>query len=163
MSKEINKYIEIENRRFCISKYPAKDGLKTARLIIAKLLPVFENFVSPAKIAEIKNSNITENDIWELLNIDNVVKALELISDSDLDIIVERALANCYEALPAGNARILNENGTYGVDGIEYDYVLTMRLVAESLIWSIGGFFDAGRLTSIMSDIRLSPLSSAET
>jgi hypothetical protein len=157
MSKEINKYIDVEGRKFCISKYPAKDGLKTARLIIAKILPVLENFISPAAVAGLKEKNdggeLTQNDIFEYLNIDNITKALEMISDEDLDLIIKRALMNCYEALPAGNARILNENGTYGVDGVEYDYILTLRLVAESLVWSIGSFFDVSRLTSVMTGI----------
>lgn len=156
-NKEI-QYRVISTRKFCISKYPARDGLKTARLIIAKLLPVFENIISPAKLAELRKGNMSGEKALELLNVDNVIKALELISDEDLDIIFNRALLNCYELLPAGNTRVLNENGTYGVEGVEHDYILSMRLVAESLIWSIGGFFDVNRLASIMSDIKVSPL-----
>lgn len=183
-ANEINKYIDIHEkeaiddnidpaqeiqyrvkstRRFCISKYPAKDGLKTARLIIAKLLPVFESFITPEQVAALASGAMEEEQVWELLNVDNITKALELISDSDLDIIFDRALQNCYESLPAGNARVLNENGTYGVEDVEYDYILSMRLVAESLIWSIGSFFDAKRLTSIMADVKVSLPQSAST
>jgi hypothetical protein len=152
------EYKIISARKFRISKYPAKDGLKTARLIIAKLLPVFESFISPDKVAQIRNGKTaeTENEIWELLSVDNVIKALELISDDDLDVIYDRALKNCYEILPAGDAQILNSNGTYGVEGIEYDYILSLRLVAESLIWSIGSFFAVTRLTSIMEGLKVS-------
>lgn len=166
MTNNIQKYIEIENRKFCVSKYPAKDGLKTARLIIAKLLPVFESFLSPKAIAELRSMDLSgeelQTELFKYLNIENITKALELISDDDFDVLVNRALRNTSEALPAGNAKILNENGAYGVEGIEYDYILTLRLVAESLIWSIGGFFDVSRLTSIMKEIKLSsPLSNA--
>lgn len=168
MTNNIQKYIEIEGRKFCVSKYPAKDGLKTTRLIIAKLLPVFESFVSPEAITELRSMNLNNKELQvellKYLNIENITKALEMISDEDFDILVNRALSNCYEMLPAGNTQILNPNGTYGVEGIEYDYILTLRLVAESLIWSIGGFFDVSRLTSIMKAIKLSsPLSSAGT
>ena len=154
MSKELNKYIDIEERKFCIQKFSAREGLKTARLIIAKLLPIFETFILPAQVAQLKDGEIDIKNIGEFLNVDNIIKALELISDQDLDTLIDRSLTNCYEALPAGNAKVLNENGTYGVEGIEYDYILTLRLVAESLIWSVGGFFDADRLTSLMGGIK---------
>jgi len=153
-STEINKYIDIEGRTFCISKYPANDGIKTARLAIAKLLPAFEDFISPEKFAQLTSGETSEDEIWELLNVANITRALELVSDDDIDTIFNRALLNCYERLPAGNARVKNANGTYGVEGVEYDYVLAIRLVAESLIWSIGSFFVGDRLTSMVTDIR---------
>lgn len=150
MSNQI-KFIEIEDRKFSIKKFDAKTSLKISKLIIAKILPVFEGVLPSLNSTDANNlrTEIADNT-EEFISLEGISKALELITDEDLDKIIDASLMSCYELLPAGQVQVLNKNGTYGVATVENDPLLVMRLTAEAVIWSIGGFFDADRLTSLL-------------
>lgn len=44
-ARVVAKNIEIEGRKFVVKKYTAMDGLKVAKLILAKVIPIFQDFV----------------------------------------------------------------------------------------------------------------------
>lgn len=158
MSRIISKTIEVEERKFIVKKYPAMDGLKIAKVLIAKVLPVFQSFVP--LIGEAKKGGVSAEAILsklgDYLSLDTIAETLDKVSPTDFDYIVQKSLQSVYEALPAGEAQVLNDNGTYGVLDVEYDPLLVLRLVSEVIMWGIGDFFDVKRLTLLMS-----PLSSS--
>jgi hypothetical protein len=120
---------------------------------------VFDSFeIGSAIISAFKNNGKEDNDeITEMalssFSFEKISKALSGISKNDLKEIVTAALMSCHEILPAGQTPVLNANGTYGVEGVEFDYILTMRLVAEAIILSAGSFFDVNRLVSILKPV----------
>lgn len=166
MNMDRVKYIEVDGRKFQVHKFDAKASLKIAKLIIAKILPMLDTFLPallhdgmpknandiPAKIADAD----TLGDLFSALSLEKVAHALDLIDEADLDRIIDISLRHCYEALPAGPVRVLNADGTYSVDGVEFDMLLMLRLTAEAVLGSAGGFFDASRWTSMFKPLAAS-------
>jgi hypothetical protein len=154
----ISKTIEVEERTFVVKKYPAMEGLKIAKVLIAKILPVFQTFmplVAESQKGGMSAENVLSN-LGDYLSLDTIADTLDKIAPEDFDYIMQKSLQNAYENLPAGEARVLNPDGTYGVLDVEHDPLIVLRLVCEVVMWGIGDFFDGKRLTSIMS-----PLSSS--
>lgn len=169
-ARVIEKNIQVDDRRFCVRKYTAMDGIKIAKLVLAKILPAFQDFMSLAKDLVGKNKPVTDNDdsestestestnisvseIIDNLSLDTIAAALDKISGDDLDYIIKKSLQSVEECLPAGNAPIMYSNGTFGVENVEYDPVLVLRLTCEAVMWGCGSFFDENRLTSVMKPL----------
>lgn len=158
------QYKVISCRRFKVQKYPALDGLKIAKVFLAKILPVFQTFIpligEARKVGKDGNGrsvldNMLDN-LGQYLSMDGIADTLDKIAPEDLDYIMQMSLRNVFEVLPAGDSQVLNPDGTYGVMDVEYDPMLVLRLVCEVVMWGIGDFFDGNRWASIMS-----PLSSS--
>lgn len=166
-ARVITKNIEVEGRKFVVKKYTARDGLKVAKLILAKIVPIFQDFIplvkkminnnkSPLRFSDKSNDNKESEMISEVIDnfsLDTIASALDKISEEDFDFIVTKSLQSISEVLPAGEAPVMYSNGVYGVENIEYDTVLVLRLTCEAVMWSCGDFFDGNRLTSVMSPL----------
>ena len=153
------KNIEVDGRKFQIRKFNPVSGMIVGKTIIAKILPAMQSFIPVIKLAAGGDKNAIDdifNRIDEFLNLEMIANALDLVSPSDLEDIIARSLACCYEVLGAGPARVLNPDGTYGVAGVEDDILISLRLICEAILWGVGDFFDVDRSLSI-----LSPLSSS--
>lgn len=155
-SRVVTKNIEIEGRKFCVRKYTAMDGLKIAKLLMAKILPVFQDFVPLIKSMVNKGKKSDEISVEEAvdnISLDTIAAALDKVSTEDFDYIVAKSLQSVSEVLPAGNAPVMYENGVYGVEDVEYDALLVLRLTCEAVLWGCGGFFDGDRLNSVMKPL----------
>lgn len=172
-SRVVTKNIEIEGRKFVVKKYTAMDGLKVAKLLLAKVIPIFQDFMplvkkmagsvktplksdkSESKATE-KDAGVESDMIAEVIDnfsLDTIASALEKINSEDFDYIVSKSLQSITEVLPAGEAPVMYSNGTFGVENIEYDPILVLRLTCEAVMWSCGDFFDGNRLGSVMSPL----------
>ncbi len=147
------QYREISRRVFVIYKYSAFDGLKVGKLLLAKALPVFDTFI-PLLTAGAKGNaaHVLEN-LGQYIQMDAIAATLDKVLPEDLDFIMRTSLMNVYEKLPAGEAQVLNSDGTYGVNDIEFDPLIVLRLTCEAVMWGVGDFFDGNRLGSIMSPL----------
>ncbi len=156
MSRVVTKTIEVEDRKFVVKKYSAMDGLKIAKLLLAKVVPIFQDFVPLIKSmigSEGEQSEIGAESVIENLSLDTIAAALDKISEADFDYIVTKSLQSTYEVLPAGEAPVMYSNGGFGVENVEYDAILTLRLTCEAVMWGCGDFFDGNRLTSVMKPL----------
>ncbi len=155
MARPITKSIEVEGRKFSVKKYTAMDGLKIAKLFAAKILPVFQNFMP--LVADAQKGSVNANHILthlgDYLSMETIAETLDKASPADFDYIMQKSLQNVFEILPAGDAQVLNSDGTYGVLDMEHDTVLVLRLVCEAVMWGAGDFFDGSRLISVMSPL----------
>ena len=149
------EYKVISSRRFVIKKPNSFDGFILAKTLAAKLLPMFQSFVP--LIGEAQKSGATAESVLEnlgeYLSLDSIAAALDKLSPSDAKQVMQTSLQNVYELLPAGEAQVYKSDGTFGVLDIEYDMILTLRLVCEFIMWGCGDFFDVSRLGSIMSPL----------
>ncbi len=167
----ITKSIEVEGRKFLVTKYTAMDGLKIAKLLITKLLPTFQDFLPALKQLKTNGGSETDaestdtaktevervvSDLIDNLSLETIANALDKDSEADFDYIVKKSLQCVSEQLKAGNAPVIDRNGNYGILDIEYDPLLVMRLTCEAVMWGCSGFFDGDRLASVMK-----PLSSS--
>lgn len=174
-SRVITKHITVDDRQFVVKKYTAMTGLKIAKLVMAKVLPVFQDFIPLLKNMQADNSkpklekkgletesgteNNTEADsmmfeeVVDNISLDTIASALEKVSDKDFDYIMAKSLQSITEVLPAGEQPVMYNNGTFGVEGIEYDPIFVLRLTCEAVMWGCGDFFDGNRWNSVMKPL----------
>jgi len=167
MNPERIKTIEVNNRKFQIVKMDARASLKVSKLLAAKVLPMLDTFLPVIQDAlggggkAVDFQDITANlsdDEWldnflAHISLKKIASALDLIDDNDLDKLINYGLSCCYEQLPAGPAQVLNANGGYGVAGIEEDMMFTLRLAIDAIVWSVAGFFEGSRWTSMFKGL----------
>ena len=149
-------YRVISTRKFAIKKYIPLDGFIILKTFTAKILPAFQSFMPIiGEVQKLGKSDIaTVIDIMgNYISLDSIAATLDKVSPDDLGYIFKKSLQTVYEILPAGEAQVLNDDGTYGVLDVEHDMLLTLRLVCEAVMWGISDFFDVRRLTSIMSPL----------
>lgn len=141
MSTELFTNITIGEDTYAIKKFPAKTGLKLARLVIAKAAPLIPLLDTPKA-----NPNATAKEKAEkAAQDDHIYEAvgtiLDSLSDEDIDDLVDKCLRVCYLSLPAGLAPVIDDLGNYGVENVEYDMSLTIRLCFEAIKWGASDFF----------------------
>ncbi len=142
--------VTIGDSQYSIKKFDAKTGLKIARMVIAKaapLIPLLEKAesktdkpdknVKPVKPGKsVKTDKADDSAIYEAVG-----SILNTLSDADVDDLVDKCLRVCYLNLPAGLAAVIDETGHYGVEDVEYDMALTIRLCIEAIKWGASDFF----------------------
>lgn len=131
MPTEIYNRVTIDEQDYLIKKMTAKEGLKIARMILAKAAPLIKYLDRDASDGKINDSMF-----------DVVGRALESFSDEDVDVLIDRCLRVCYLSTPAGQQPVMDEYGNYGVVDIEYDMGLIMKLCFEAIKWGASDFFE---------------------
>lgn len=144
MATNIYTNIEIDGVSYSIKKFTAKTGLKMARLVLAKLAPIIPMLDPGAS---------TDDKLYETL-----AEIFDSLSDADIDNIVDKCLRECYVILPAGPQPIIDETGHYGVEDVEHDLMLTLRLCFEAIKWGASDFFGekSSALKGILGQLGLS-------
>lgn len=141
MPTNIFTNIEIDGVTYSIKKFTAKAGLKMARLVLSKMAPILPLLDQEAS---------SEDKLFSALS-----EILDSMSDADIDDLVNKCLRVCYVNLPAGLQPIIDETGHYGVEDVEYDMVLTLRLCFEAIKWGASDFFGekGSALKSLMAQL----------
>lgn len=139
MATNIYKRVTINEQEYVIRKFDAMTGLKLARLVIAKAAPIIplldiDDDEEDAKKAAQKIAN--DDRIYTMVS-----EVLGTLSDTDIEDLVKKCLSVCSVELPAGPQPIIDETGHYGVDDVEYDIGLTIRLCYEAIKWGAADFF----------------------
>ena len=134
MDTEKFKVIELDGRKFMLNKFTPLTAIKLGKIFAAKMLPGLKCFfgtkdvmltaMKSAEKAEAKKTkdskipNEVLDKVIDSINIDDIFssiqKCLTSLEDEDLEKTIRWSLSSCCEILPAGNAQVLNPDGTYG-------------------------------------------------
>ncbi|MBR1821506.1 MAG: hypothetical protein IJ769_07785 [Clostridia bacterium] len=140
MATNIWKNVTINDQEYVIRKFDAMTGLKLARLVIAKAAPIIPllDIGDDQEGGQKRSAKEIANDerIYTVIG-----EVLGTMSDADIDDLVKKCLSVCYVDFPAGKQPIIDETGHYGVDDVEYDMTLTIRLCFEAIKWGAADFF----------------------
>ena len=139
--REIHKQIEINGRKWRISKFDALTGSYIAYTLMSEILPMGLN--SKLGIPSPKTST--------------------KMSKEDFINLQKDCLKVCGEVLPAGAAPVIGENGNWGVADAEHDAALVMNLTIQALVWNIPSFFDESLLSSLANAMSGLSLPGAKT
>ena len=146
-NSSIFKTVVIDDETYVIRKFDARTGLKIARLLLAKatpLMPLLDE--TDTKKAAAKAKKMASDDkIYEVIG-----KMMSELSDEDVDNLVDKCLRVVSKQMPAGLQPIIDATGHYGVEGIEYDLKLTLRLAYEAVVWGASDFFDGKGLAGLL-------------
>lgn len=140
MSRQQFKDVEISGRKFRIKKFNAMTGSFMLLKVIGILTPLFKG----VDIKKFKDAKSLED-----LNIDfaEALSGLTSLPEKDFNDIQVKCLNICFEDLPGGLTPVLNDNGTFGVIGLEDDTMTVMALTVHVLLFNMMGFFP-GNLSS---------------
>ena len=146
---ETYKDIEVSKRKWRITKFDAMTGA----LIVKKLLPVAASFMG----SDVKKPEDVKLDVG------SVILAVSSIKDEDFIYVQKACLKVVSEPLGAGFAPVMNDNGSFGVVGIENDTMTVLALVAHVLMFNVTGFFQDTPLASLAKGIMSSFQQSLQT
>ena len=128
LDADIFKTVEIKGDQYRIQKFTARDGLKLARLVLAKAAPIIP------MLGNIESAD--DSGLYKAIG-----EVLENLDEKDMDLLMDKCLRVCSKILPAGPQPIIDENGFYGIPELEYDMGLTLRLIVEAIRWGAADFF----------------------
>lgn len=128
--RETHKIVEISGRKWRIEKFDAFTGSYIAYKVLGATLPMgLEEKVKGEKPSMDKMPVMSKQEFFEL----------------QLD-----CLRVCSEVLPAGSAKVIGDNGAWGVMNVEHDTVLVLALTAHALIFNVSAFFDGEALKGLV-------------
>ena len=133
--------VTIGEQEYAIKKFDARTGMKLARLVISKaapIIPMLETITKDSGKEKTDEKPEDNNKIYEAVG-----AVLATLTDEDMDNLMDKCLRVCYAKLPAGLQPVIDENGNYGVEGVEYDMGLAIRLCFEAIKWGASDFFAA--------------------
>lgn len=131
ISKRQNaKLIDIEDRTFKVKKFDPLMG----NYILLQIM----QYVLPFSISE--KAGIPES-------ITNRTDRVN-ISKKDFIELQRDVLSVCYETLPAGDAPVVREDGTYGV--MDFNSNIAIRLLIAAFTFNFSDFFGENGLTSLL-------------
>ena len=150
MDSSILKSVVIDEETYVIRKFDARTGLKIARLLLAKatpILPLLDDGDAKKAVAKAKKMAAKSDDdkLYEMIG-----KVMETLSDDDIDDLLNKCLRVVSKQMPAGLQPIIDATGNYGVEGIEYNLKLTLRLAYEAIVWGASDFFDGKGLAGLL-------------
>ena len=145
------KDIEVEGRNFRLNKMNARTGSFMLFKLIKIITPIFKD-LKLDNIEDIKDISLDD------LNLTEVMSSIFDLPEKEFRYIQDNCLMVITEKLPAGDAPVLNKNGTFGVMNIEHDIALLMNLTVQSLFFNVSGFFEGSPLSSITKKLNISQL-----
>ena len=133
MAESIYTRVTINDQDYIIKKFDAKTGAKLARLVMAKAKPLIPLLAAGQEEGGEGGSEMgAYNAVFAILG---------ELQDEDIDALIDKCLRFCYADLPAGRQPVIDETGHYGVEDVEYDLPLTMKLCYEAIKWGASDFF----------------------
>lgn len=132
--RQNSKLIDINERTFKINKFDPLMGNYILLQLVQFILPfgISDKVGVPEALAESVNRvNMSKKDFLELQR----------------DI-----LSVCFEALPAGDAPVVREDGTYGI--IDFNSQIAIQLLIATVTFNFSDFFGESGLTSLLDSTK---------
>lgn len=128
--RQNSKLIDIEDRTFKIEKFDPLMGNYILLQLVQFVLPfgLSDKVGIPDKLtSSVSRVNMNKNDFLELQR----------------DV-----LSVCSEVLPAGDAPVVREDGSYGI--IDFTSAISIQLLIGAIAFNFSDFFDGEGLTSLL-------------
>jgi hypothetical protein len=129
--RELYKNFEFDGRKWSIGKFDAMTGSYIAYKLMGEMLPAFIS----------------------VPGIPTAPQGSPVMSKPDFIDMQKDCLRVCTELLPAGPAKVINDNGSWGVEGIENNAKLAITLTVQALVWNLTDFFDESLLQELATGI----------
>ena len=119
-----------------------KIEVKGRQFVLEKFDPFFGVYIATTFISEISNRKE---------GIGGVIKALLSKPKEEFIKLQKDILSYCYEILPVGRVRVVDESGNFAIQDVSSAMVLS--LLVQSLMFSMTDFFDQEVMTGMTSQI----------
>ena len=135
------KDIVLKDRNWRITKFDARTGSK----IVKKLVAIIASFFRATDVKRLEDIKLEDIKI----DMSSVINALGDIKDEDFDYIQTACLKVVSEVKGTGFIPVMNDNGTFGVIGLDNDTMTVLHLTAHALVFNVTGFFQESPLASM--------------
>lgn len=135
--RETSKVFDFGDRKWRIGKFDAFTGSYIAYKLMAEVLPM--------GLAQQVDIPLPPGDAKPM-------------SKADFFDLQRDCLGVCAELLDSGPTPVLNEQGNFGVIGLEHDAPTVLALTVQVLVFNVASFFDERLLTLLsgaMSNLKL--------
>ena len=158
------KEVEIKNRKFVIRKFDARTGSFMLIKVTGLIAPMLKGLDLNKIMDKTKDGYKDVGEEISLRDIDiaGVISGLTSLTEQDFNYIHDKCLQVCFETLPSGSTKVMNQDGNFGVIGLENDSATTLALVAHALIFNVMGFFSGSPLGSVLGGLLGSKLSTVK-
>ena len=119
-----------------------KIEVKGREFVLEKFDPFFGVYIATTFIGEISNRHS---------GIEGIVKALLSKPKNEFIQLQKDILAYCYEILPSGRVRVVDESGNFAIQDVSSAMVLS--LLVQSLMFSMTDFFDQEVMKAMTSQV----------
>lgn len=143
------KNVTINDRQFRIKKFDALTG----SIMLFKISGLLAPLVESLDLGKLKGVDDPTKVDLSGFDLPKIMAALGGLSEKDLSYVQEKCLRVCYESLPAGLSRVLNDDGNFGVIGLENDTMTVLALTVHTIIFNLKGFFSASPLASMLGGL----------
>ncbi len=151
ITKNVELEIEGEKMVFLIRKMNAFDGSYLLKVITEKVLPVLQNAMDIVGNEDEENEKAKEESVMKIFEL---LPGLLASMDSDeLKKIMMLCLRTVSCLLPAGYQEVVDARGNFGVEELEYDVGVCLRLVYEVIVFNCSGFFSGNGLGSLLTNL----------
>ena len=121
------KDVDINGRKFRITRFNALEGSYMLFKIIGVISPLLTKKDSLNESGEVDYSMM--------------LGGITSLSKKDFKEIQLSCLEICSEHLQAGFTKVINENGSFGIIGVENDTATILNLTVQALIFNVADFF----------------------
>lgn len=143
MTRQTEKVVEIQGRKFKIKAFDAMTGSYIAFTLFEKMMPMgMEDKVMATLQAEGKSPDLV------------MPQSRALMTKGEFFAFQRDCLSVCYEVLPGRDAPILNANGSWGVPDVENNTMLVIVLTINALAFNVADFFTGNGLKDLQSSLR---------
>lgn len=147
MVRDIMKMVEIEldgeTKSFRITKMDAFSGAYLMKLVTEKAMPLLQE--------AIKGIEQQEDDSFNLkLITEYLPRLLESMTMDELKKLMVLCLQSVELSFPAGFHRVVDAKGNFGVEELQYNTAICLRLMYEVIVYNCAGFFEESGLSSIL-------------
>jgi len=145
--KDNYKDVEIQGRTFRIKKFPALVG----SFMIVKVASIIAPLFRGVNLGKFKEG--AKEDALEGFDIIGMIEKLSDLTEKDFRYVQEKSLGVCYEVLASGISPVLNENGSFGVIGLEEDTMTVLALTAHAVMFNMNSVFQGSPLASLVGGL----------
>jgi hypothetical protein len=123
---------ETQGRKFRIRKFDAMNGCYIIYQLMGSSLPSMFGAAVKKELAD--------------QGLEAMMPTATVMDKKSFQDIQKSCLQVCFEILPAGEKKVLNDNGTWGVLDIEDNTPLVFALTVKALVFNVADFFGSGVL-----------------
>lgn len=155
ITKTVKHIIDEREYEFEIRKMDALKGSLLAKLVIEKLIPMFDGIQSAFGELSEKDAQKEVNDVVSA-RFGNTLKlfsdALAAMTEEEVLKLEKMCLHTVQVRLPAGWQPVMTGD-SWGFDELEYEPMVVLMLCYEVIEFNAGSFFGGKSLTSLQSKL----------
>ena len=146
-TRELVKDITINDELYRVRKMNVLDGVYLAKFVTEKIMPMLSNAEKVFGLdgTSKRKKAVSDEEIMMKAMSSIIPGMLADIKRDELDEIIQICLNACDKVLPAGAQPIMSGKN-YGIQDVQYDTGLCLKLCYHCIVFNLGDFFGEGGL-----------------